>query len=67
MLQKGIIDELVDRNFGYIRRIGIEDTLFFHADALNGLTFKELKKGDAVTFDVTESKKGPYAVNVSRA
>ncbi|KND47106.1 MAG: hypothetical protein AB199_01600 [Parcubacteria bacterium C7867-004] len=66
MLQKGVIVELVDRNFGYIRRVGIEDQLFFHADALKSLTFKELKKGDKVTFDVTESKKGPYAVNVSR-
>ncbi len=66
MLQKGVVVELVDRNFGYIRRIGIEDNLFFHADALNDLTFKEIKKGDKVTFDVVESKKGPYATNVSR-
>jgi len=29
--------------------------------------FDELKEGDAVTFDLVETEKGPAAVNVSRA
>jgi len=34
---------------------------------LKGVTFDELKQGDAVTFDVVNGEKGPSATNVSRA
>ena len=66
-LQHGKIAELGERNSGLIKLVGVKETLFFHSDALAGVTFGELKPGDKVTFDVTESKKGPYAVNVHRA
>jgi len=33
---------------------------------LKGVTFEELKVGDAVTFEVADSEKGPNAINVSR-
>ncbi len=53
--------------FGFIAREGAED-LFFHASALNGVTFEELKEGDAVTFEVGEGKDGrAAAANVARA
>jgi len=34
---------------------------------LVGVTYDELKVGDAVTFEVVQGEKGPAAVGVSRA
>ncbi len=62
----GTIAALGDRDSGTIKR-GAKEELFFHADALVNVKFKDLKKGDAVAFDFTESKKGPYATRVQRA
>lgn len=67
MTQKGTINELTERSSGFIKRTGVKEHLFFHADALKGVDFKELHTGDKVTFTVTESRKGPYATEVSRA
>ena len=63
----GVIKTLTDRGFGFISREGEEKDLFFHSKELKDVTFDELKVGDAVTFDVVESEKGPNAVNVARA
>lgn len=63
----GTIKTLTDRGFGFIAREGETKDLFFHAKDLNGVTFEELKVGDAVTFDVVEGQKGPSAENVARA
>ena len=64
----GTIKKLIsDRGFGFIAREGEVKDLFFHSKELKGVTFDELKVGDAVTFDVVESEKGPAATNVSRA
>ncbi len=65
-MQHGTITELVDRGFGYIRRTGIKENLFFHSDDLVGLSFGKLTKGDKVTFKVVQSTKGPYATRVSK-
>lgn len=63
----GTIKTLTDRGFGFIGRDGGEKDLFFHSKDLVGVTFDELKVGDALTFEVTDGPKGPNAVNVSRA
>ena len=63
----GTIKTLTDRGFGFISRDGEEKDLFFHSKELNGVTFDELKVGDAVTFEVVNGEKGPAAVGVSRA
>jgi cold shock protein len=63
----GTIKTLTDRGFGFISREGEEKDLFFHAKELVGVTFDELKVGDAVTFEIIESGKGPAATNVARA
>lgn len=64
----GTIKTLVaDRKFGFIAREGEAKDLFFHAEKLNGVTFDELKVGDAVSFDVVQGVKGPAAENVTRA
>ncbi|MEK7553112.1 MAG: cold shock domain-containing protein [Patescibacteria group bacterium] len=64
----GTIKTLVkERGFGFITREGEAKDLFFHSNELNGMTFDELKEGDAVTFEVVDGDKGPSAKNVSRA
>ena len=63
----GTIKNLTDRGFGFISREGEEKDLFFHSKELVGVTFDELKVGDAVTFEIGQGEKGPNAVKVSRA
>ena len=63
----GTIKTLTDKGFGFISREGEEKDLFFHSNELSGVTFDQLRVGDNVTFEVTESPKGPAAVNVARA
>ncbi|MEK7227841.1 MAG: cold shock domain-containing protein, partial [Patescibacteria group bacterium] len=41
--------------------------LFFHSNALVGVSFDELREGDAVSFETESSPKGMNAVNVQRA
>lgn len=68
-MQKGTIKTLTDKRFGFITPEGETKDLFFHSSELKGVTFEELKVGDAVTFEVVEGDngKGPKAMNVSRA
>jgi len=63
----GTIKTLTDRGFGFIAREGETKDLFFHSKELQGVTFDELKVGDAVTFEVVDGEKGQSAVGVSRA
>ena len=63
----GTIKTLTEKGFGFIAREGETKDLFFHSKELVGVTFDELKTGDAVTFEVVETEKGPAATKVSRA
>lgn len=64
----GTVKKIVsDRGFGFISREGESKDLFFHSKDLSGVTLEELREGDTVTFEVTQSEKGPNAVNVQRA
>ena len=63
----GVIKKLTDKGFGFISREGESKDLFFHSKSLVGVQFAELHEGDAVTFDVEDSPKGPNAVNVQKA
>lgn len=64
----GTIKKLVtERGFGFIAREGEAKDLFFHKDKLSGVTFEELKEGDAVTFEIAETEKGPAATDVKKA
>jgi cold shock protein len=62
----GVIKKKTDKGFGFIKVEGQEKDLFFHSNSLVDVTFDEIKEGDAVSFDVEESQKGPNAVNVKR-
>jgi cold shock protein len=63
----GTIKTLTEKGFGFISREGEVKDLFFHSKELKGVTFDELRVGDAVTFEAIETEKGPAATNVSRA
>lgn len=63
----GTIKTITDKGFGFIAREGETKDLFFHSNDLSGVTFNELKVGDAVTFEVVDGQKGPSAKNVARA
>ncbi len=64
---KGTIKKLTDKGFGFITGEGMEKDLFFHSNALVGVSFDELREGDVVTFETENSPKGMNAVNVQRA
>ena len=63
----GTIKKLTDKGFGFITQDGSDKDLFFHSNELQGVQFNELREGDAVTFEVSETPKGPAATNVSKA
>lgn len=63
----GTIKTLTEKGYGFIAREGETKDLFFHSKDLSGVTYDELKVGQAVTFEVTQSEKGPAAVNVALA
>lgn len=65
-MQEGTIARLTDRGFGFIAREGQEKDLFFHSNELKNVGFKDLREGDKVTFEVTETPKGLSATNVNR-
>ncbi len=53
------------KGYGFITRESGED-IFVHYSGIVGEGFKSLKEGDAVTFEIEETSKGPQAVNVSK-
>ncbi|PIR72338.1 MAG: cold-shock protein [Candidatus Nealsonbacteria bacterium CG10_big_fil_rev_8_21_14_0_10_36_24] len=63
---EGTIKNLTDRGFGFIAVDGEEKDLFFHRNELKGVSYEELKVGDRVSFEKTDSPKGPNATNVTR-
>ncbi|MDZ4385393.1 MAG: cold shock domain-containing protein [Candidatus Moranbacteria bacterium] len=65
-MAQGTIKRLTDRGFGFITQDGEDKDLFFHAKELQGVEFNDLKEGDRVQFEVSESPKRPNATNVSR-
>jgi len=64
---KGTIKTIKELGFGFIIAEGIGKDIFFHSNKLVGISFDELREGDSVTFDVTDTEKGPVAINVQRA
>ena len=66
-MMTGTIKTLTDKGFGFIAREGEAKDLFFHSKELVGVTFDELKQGDTVSFELTQTEKGPAATKVSRA
>jgi len=65
-MAQGTIKRLTDRGFGFIAQEGSDKDLFFHSNELQGVEFNDLKEGDTVEFEVSESPKGPNATKVSK-
>lgn len=51
------------KGFGFIVAEGSGEEIFVHITGLGGLTIRE---DDAVSFDVTEGKRGLNAINVKK-
>ncbi|MBI5221402.1 MAG: cold shock domain-containing protein [Candidatus Magasanikbacteria bacterium] len=64
---QGTIKKLTDKNFGFISQEGEQKDLFFHANEVQGVEFRDLREGDAVTFEVSSTPKGPAATQVKKA
>ena len=54
------------KGFGFIQQENGPD-LFVHYTAISGDGFKSLAEGERVIFEIGEGKKGPVAINVSKA
>jgi len=52
------------KGFGFIKEDGTGNEVFVH---VTGLIDQPVKEGDKVTFEISQGKKGPNAVNVKRA
>lgn len=63
----GTIARLTDRGFGFITPEGGDKDVFFHARALDGVEYDDLREGDAVTFELEEGPKGAAAINIAKA
>ena len=66
-MQGTIKSIIADKHFGFIKPEDGSKDVFFHESGLQGVEFTDLKSGDAVSFEVEQSEKGPRAVNVTRA
>ncbi|PIV50535.1 cold-shock protein [Candidatus Falkowbacteria bacterium CG_4_9_14_3_um_filter_36_9] len=64
---KGTIKKLTEKNFGFITPEGGDRDLFFHANELDGLSFSDLREGDTVSFEVSDTPKGKAAIQVKKA
>ena len=63
-MAKGTVKWFNDaKGFGFISREDGDD-IFVHHTSISGTGFKSLSEGQAVTFDVEKTPKGPRAVNV---
>ncbi len=64
---QGTIKKLTDKHFGFISEEGGEKDIFFHANELDGIDYAELNEGDAVTFEISDTPKGPAATQIKKA
>ena len=59
MPQGTIVRVNLDRGFGFIKPDTGGQDLFFHANAVEGVTFEELREGQRVAFEAGEDPRNP--------
>ena len=62
-MPEGTIKKLTDKGFGFINT-GKDKDLFFHSSNVQGVSFKDLREGQKVSYTEGKSQKGPCAENV---
>jgi CspA family cold shock protein len=53
-----------EKGFGFIEQDGGGPDVFAHYSAIAAQGYRELKEGQAVSFDVNQGAKGPQAANI---
>lgn len=65
-MNKGVIKNLNDKGFGFIKVDGLGKDLFFHASALRDVKFMDLQVGDEVFFDeIEQTQRGQSAIGIT--
>ena len=65
-MQKGTVKWFnADKGYGFITGEDGQD-VFVHFSAINGEGYKSLDVGQAVSYDVVQSDRGPQAANVTK-
>ncbi len=59
MAQGTIVRVNLERGFGFIQPDTGSQDLFFHASAVEGATFEEVREGQRVTFEQVEDPRNP--------
>lgn len=60
---EGVIVKVFPKGFGFVSVDGVSDNIFFHLKELS-VEFSLFLRGEPVTCDVKERKKGLFATNV---
>jgi CspA family cold shock protein len=53
-----------EKGFGFIEQDGGGPDVFAHYSAIAAQGYRELKEGQAVSFEVTQGQKGPQAADI---